>query len=88
MEKQKGMRQCVGCRQSFLQKTLIRVVRAPEGDIAMDLTGKMHGRGAYLCKRRSCLDKAVRSKGLERALKTAVPPAIHAQLAEGLPNDE
>ena len=63
------MRTCIGCRQSKNKKELIRVVRNTEGDVFVDLTGKMNGRGAYICADVHCLNKAIKSKGLERTLK-------------------
>lgn len=63
------MRTCIGCRQSKNKKELIRVVRNTEGDVFVDLTGKMNGRGAYICADVHCLNKAIQSKGLERTLK-------------------
>lgn len=63
------MRTCIGCRQSKEKKELIRVVRDKEGNVFVDLTGKMNGRGAYICADVHCLEKAVKSKGLEKTLK-------------------
>lgn len=63
------MRTCIGCRQSKDKKELIRVVRNKEGNVFVDLTGKMNGRGAYICADVKCLDKAIKSKGLEKTLK-------------------
>lgn len=63
------MRTCIGCRQSKNKKELIRVVRNKEGNVYVDLTGKMNGRGAYICADVNCLEKAIKSKGLEKTLK-------------------
>ena len=59
MEKVKKIpqRKCLGCMQSFPKKELIRVVRTPEGEVEIDLTGKKSGRGAYICKNEACLKK-------------------------------
>lgn len=73
MEKKTPLRQCVGCMARKDKKELIRVVRTPEGDIVIDLKGKMNGRGAYLCKNPECLKKAGKNKGLERAFKISIP---------------
>ena len=71
------MRQCVGCREMKAKRELIRVIKTSENEILIDATGKKNGRGAYLCPSRECLDKAVKSKGLERSLKTVVPKNIY-----------
>ena len=84
MDKQPPMRQCVGCRVSKDKRELIRVVRTPEGEIKTDITGKLNGRGAYLCNDPECLMKARRNRGLERALKLVIPDEIYTRLEEEL----
>ena len=59
------------------KRELIRVIHTAENEILVDTTGKKNGRGAYLCPNTECLDKAVKSKGLERSLKMAVPQEIY-----------
>ena len=59
------------------KRELIRVVRSPEGEIALDAGGKLPGRGAYLCPSAECMKKARRSGALERALNSAIPPEIY-----------
>ena len=60
----------------------MRIVRSPEGEFSVDLTGKKAGRGAYICASMECLKKAQKSKGLERSLKTAIPADIYQNLEE------
>ncbi|MCR5278138.1 MAG: YlxR family protein [Lachnospiraceae bacterium] len=84
MNKQTPMRQCVGCRESKDKRELVRVVRTPEGEVKIDTTGKMNGRGAYLCSDTGCLQKACKNKGLERALKLNIPEEIIIRLKEEL----
>ena len=74
------MRQCVGCREMKPKKELIRVVRSPEGDIALDFRGKAPGRGAYLCPDAACLKKAMKARSLDRAFETAVSQEIYDAL--------
>ena len=62
-------RKCVGCGEMKDKKSLLRIVRSPEGEISLDLTGKKSGRGAYVCRSRECIKKAVKEKRLERALE-------------------
>ena len=76
------MRMCVGCREMKPKKELIRVVRSPEGQISLDFKGKASGRGAYICHDPQCLKKAIKSKALERAFSTQIPPEIYDKLNE------
>lgn len=81
MPKKIPLRQCLGCREMKPKKELIRVVRAPDGQILLDFRGKAPGRGAYVCPDAACLKKAARSRALERAFGTAVPPEVYDALA-------
>lgn len=82
MPKKIPMRQCLGCREMKPKRELIRVVRSPEGDIALDFNGKANGRGAYVCPNPECLKKAEKSKALDRAFSVAVPVEIYEKLHE------
>ena len=73
-------RQCVDCREMKDKRVLLRIVRTPEGEILLDSTGKKSGRGAYVCPDPECLKKARRSKALERAFDTAIPPEVYDAL--------
>lgn len=76
------MRQCIGCGEMKSKKEMMRILRTTEGEIVLDTTGKKNGRGAYLCASAECYQKAVRSKGIERALKMAVPADVYEILAK------
>lgn len=76
------MRQCIGCAQMKNKKEMIRVIKTPENTFCLDETGKKNGRGAYLCKQRDCLEKAIRSKGLERSFKMSIPVEVYDTLKE------
>ena len=65
-------RKCVGCQEMKGKKEMLRILRTENGEIVLDTTGRKNGRGAYLCYSRECFEKAVKSRGLERALKVAV----------------
>lgn len=80
MSKKMPVRRCVGCQEMKNKKEMIRVIRTPEGEFELDATGKKNGRGAYLCPSRECLEKAVKSKGLERSFKQAIPPEVYGRL--------
>ena len=82
MQKKIPMRQCLGCREAKPKKELIRVVRSPKGQISLDFKGKASGRGAYICHDPQCLKKAIKSKALERAFSTQIPPEIYDKLNE------
>jgi predicted RNA-binding protein YlxR (DUF448 family) len=64
------------------KKELIRVVKSPEGTISLDFKGKMPGRGAYVCPDSACLARARKSRALERAFETALPPEVYEALEE------
>jgi predicted RNA-binding protein YlxR (DUF448 family) len=68
-------RMCVACRERSAKRTLVRIVRTPEGAVEIDPTGKRNGRGAYLCDDPACWDRALRSGILANALKTTIDPA-------------
>ena len=75
---------CVGCREMKPKKELIRVVRQPSGQVMLDRTGKAAGRGAYVCPDSACLEKARKSRVLERTLEAAIEPEVYDQLAKEL----
>lgn len=74
------LRKCTGCNEVKNKKDMIRVIRDKEGNISMDATGRKNGRGAYICPDAKCLEKAMKSKGLERTLKAKVPEEVYEQL--------
>ena len=74
------MRSCVVTREKCEKKDLIRVVRTPDAEVKIDLTGKMNGRGAYIKRDVSVVDKAKKSKALERHLEVNVPDSIYEEL--------
>lgn len=74
------MRKCVVTQERFPKKELIRIVRTPEGQVEIDLTGKRNGHGAYMQKSMDTLARARKSKALDRALETTVPEEIYAEL--------
>ena len=81
------IRRCTGCKEGKPKKELVRVVKSPDGEISIDLTGKKSGRGAYICRDINCLKAAQKSRGLERTLECAISPDIYErllqQIAEG-----
>lgn len=81
-------RMCIGCQVMKPKKELIRVVKTPEGDIKVDLTGKASGRGAYICKNIECLEKAIKTKRFERAFETKISDEIFNKLREELLDEQ
>lgn len=73
-------RTCVACRTTGAKRGLVRIVRVADGRVEVDETGKKPGRGAYLCRDRECWDKAMKSRVLEYALKTAITAENKAAL--------
>ena len=76
------MRMCVGCREMKEKRELIRIVRTPEGEVALDATGKRSGRGAYVCRQAECLRRSIRQKQLERQLEITLTPEITKALTD------
>ncbi|MGI5969890.1 MAG: RNase P modulator RnpM [Lachnospiraceae bacterium] len=80
------MRQCVGCRELRNKKDLMRILKTPDNNVIFDDTGRMNGRGAYICPSVECLKKARRTKAIERSLDISIPDevydAIERQMSE------
>ena len=77
-----SMRTCVITHEKYPKKELIRVVRTPEGQVVVDLTGKQNGRGAYLKKDIEVIEKASKSKALNKILEIEIPDSIYEELKE------
>ncbi len=84
MQKKIPTRKCVGCGEMRDKKDLIRVIKAPDGEIRLDTTGRANGRGAYICNSAECLKKAVKNRGLEKSLKAQIPEDILEQMNKEL----
>ena len=81
MQKKIPQRQCMGCRERKNKRELIRVVRGTDGTVSLDFSGKLNGRGAYICPNPECLQKARKSKSLERSLEVPIPEEVYDRLA-------
>ena len=82
MQKKIPQRQCMGCRERKAKKELIRVVRGTDGNVSLDFSGKLNGRGAYICPNAECLQKAQKAKSLERSLEVPIPQEVYDRLAK------
>ncbi len=75
-------RRCVGCGAMADKRLMYRVARLPDGALTLDPSGKMGGRGAYMCRNPECLKKASKCRGLERSFKVQIPQDIYESLKE------
>ena len=73
-------RTCMGCNVKKNKKKLIRIVKNKQGEISIDKTGKAQGRGAYICDSVECLEKAIKSKRLERTFETKISDVVYENL--------
>ena len=88
MKKSQPLRQCTGCGEMYQKKDLIRVVRTPEGEVKLDRSGQLNGRGAYICNNVECYKKAVKARRFEKAFSMQIPEAVVAQIAKELGENE
>ena len=82
--KKQPVRRCTGCGEHFEKRSLIRILRTPEGEIVIDEGGKKSGRGAYICKNEACLKKAIKAKRLQTNLEIEIPEEIAIALGAEL----
>ncbi|MDH4178965.1 MAG: YlxR family protein [Armatimonadota bacterium] len=81
-------RSCVACRQVRPKAELLRIVRTPAGEVCVDESGKLAGRGAYLCPNEHCVEQAAKQKRLGRALGVAVGPEVTEAIRNRLASDK
>lgn len=82
------LRKCIACNENRPKKELIRVVKNKDGIVQVDLTGKMNGRGAYICPNKECFDKVKKSKKLDKALEIEIPDEIYDKLNDVVDSKE
>ena len=87
-ERKIPLRKCSGCGEMKPKSELVRVVRSPEGELSMDLTGRKAGRGAYVCRHVDCLRTARKARRLERSFACAIPAEIYDRLEEEMMQGE
>ena len=88
MQKKIPQRQCMGCRERKEKREMIRVVRTTEGDVRLDFSGKLNGRGAYICRDVKCLKKARKSHRIDRDLECVISDEVYDAMEQELQNDE
>ena len=74
------LRTCMGCNEKKPKKELVRIVKNKEGQIFIDKTGKLEGRGAYICDSKECLERIVKSKRLEKVLESQISEEVYNNL--------
>lgn len=81
MKKKKvPLRKCLGCGENKSKKELLRIVKNSDDSVIIDNTGKINGRGAYICRNDKCFEKAMKGKKIDKALKCEIPTEIYEQL--------
>ena len=80
--KKTPLRKCTGCGEMKPKKELVRVVKSPEGEVSLDLTGRKPGRGAYVCPRVDCLRLACKARRLEKAFSCPIPAEVYDRMEE------
>ena len=87
-QKKIPLRKCTGCGEMKPKKELVRVVKTPEDEILIDLTGRKNGRGAYICRDVECLKKARKSKRIEKSFQCSIPDEVYDKMEEELKSGE
>lgn len=82
------MRKCIGCMESFPKKELCRIVKSKDNEISFDATGKLNGRGTYICKKIECFEKAVKSKRLSKSLEAEIPEEVYEAIKAEIAKNE
>ena len=77
-----NFRMCVACREMKPKAELLRVAKNKDGSVRIDITGKLEGRGAYICKDSGCIQKAEKTRGFERAFKCTMPQDLNNKMKE------
>lgn len=81
-EKKVPMRTCIACRSEKPKKELMRIVKNKDGEFFLDRTGKLNGRGAYLCDSKACVDKVINKNLLKVAFGVEIPSEVYAKISE------
>ena len=74
------LRTCMGCNSKKTKKELVRIVKNKDNNVSIDRTGKLEGRGAYICEDIACLEKVIKSKRLEKVLDIAISEQTYNEL--------
>lgn len=85
-KKKVPLRKCLGCEENKSKKELIRIVKTPENEVLIDLTGKVNGRGAYICNNKECFKTAMKSNRISKNLEVEIPKEKIEELEEQIQN--
>lgn len=86
-QKKIPMRMCLGCNEMYPKREMVRVVKSKDGDISLDLTGKKSGRGAYICRRTECFNKARKAHRFEKSFSCAIGDELYDRMERELENE-
>lgn len=86
-QKKIPMRKCIGCGEMKAKRELVRIVKSPQDEISVDLTGKKSGRGAYICRSKACFAAAQKARRLEKAFETSIPEEVYNRLQGEIPDE-
>lgn len=78
------LRKCIGCQEMKEKKELVRIVKLSDESISIDTTGKVNGRGAYICPCIKCMELCKKSKALDRAFKKSISKDVYDNIYEGI----
>lgn len=87
-QKKIPLRKCTGCGEMKPKKELVRVVKTPDDKVLIDLTGRLNGRGAYICPKAECLKIAKKSRRIEKSFQMQIPDEVYDKMEEELKNHE
>lgn len=82
------LRKCLGCNEMKSKKEMIRIVRNQQGIVSIDSTGKVNGRGCYVCPKKECLTKAIKAKRIQNALEVNIEEVVINELIEKVEKNE
>ena len=77
-------RMCLGCQEKHPKREMLRIVRSPEGEFSVDVTGKKAGRGAYICRKKECFELARKNRGFERSFKSRMDDEVYDAMEQEL----
>ena len=84
MNKKIPLRMCVVCKQMVAKSECIRVVKTPQGEFVPDATGKLNGRGAYVCKNNACIEKCIKTRALNKSFRTNVNGDVYNAIGSNM----
>lgn len=87
-EKNITERMCIACKQMQDKQNLLRIVKFKDGSVCLDKSRKMQGRGAYVCKKKECIEKCIKNKLLNKTFKCKTDESIYESLKTEIGENE